>query len=338
MYMITRDKHNYNIDLLKIVCTLSVVTLHTQRDVSLNIVYNPILYYLARFAMPCFFMINGYLILSREDFSFKYYKYKVANIIRILLSWSIVEGGYNYIFRDHTWKGFCNGLIDTLTGGHLIPVWFLFTYIAVYTVFLVGFRQVKKKITQFTLALFIICLLIDICSHINIYVYNGYFITERIPQMLRLWTWLFYPCLGYWLMTKYQKSQITSNQKLGVLLVVLSIIAVCFQYFECAVFLNRINSGFLYENIFIIVWCAIVFLSFMKIKLDNTKCEYLKVISSNTFGIFLIHMYIVDATWLSSATYTWLQTLIYELGIIIFSYILTYFLKKIPLVKRMFSY
>lgn len=75
---------------------VAVVGLHSQRSLILGTVNNEVLYYLSRFAMPCFFMTNGYLILNRNDFTFTYYKRKIVNMIRVLIS-----GGYSVrIFVD----------------------------------------------------------------------------------------------------------------------------------------------------------------------------------------------------------------------------------------------
>lgn len=83
-------KRNEGIDLLKALCMIAVVGLHSQRSIIAGNVNNVVLYYLARFAMPCFFMINGYLVLNKEEFTFDYYKKKILNMIRVLLS----GGGY----------------------------------------------------------------------------------------------------------------------------------------------------------------------------------------------------------------------------------------------------
>ena len=83
-------KRNEGIDLLKALCMVAVVGLHSQRSSILGTVNNEVLYYLSRFAMPCFFMVNGYLILNRNDFTFTYYKRKIINMIRVLIS-----GGYS---------------------------------------------------------------------------------------------------------------------------------------------------------------------------------------------------------------------------------------------------
>lgn len=76
-----------SIDVLKIASIFAVVALHTQRNSQAGIVFNPILYYGARFAMPIFFMLNGYLMFSKTEFSFNYYKKKIINIVRVLILW-----------------------------------------------------------------------------------------------------------------------------------------------------------------------------------------------------------------------------------------------------------
>lgn len=79
-------KRNEGIDLLKALCMIAVVGLHSQRSTATGMVNNEILYYLSRFAMPCFFMVNGYLILCKKNFSVEYYKKKMLNMLRVLVS------------------------------------------------------------------------------------------------------------------------------------------------------------------------------------------------------------------------------------------------------------
>jgi len=79
-------KRNEGIDLLKALCMVAVVGLHSQRSAVTNTVNNELLYYLSRFAMPCFFMVNGYLILNKQTFTKEYYKKKMFNMLRVLLS------------------------------------------------------------------------------------------------------------------------------------------------------------------------------------------------------------------------------------------------------------
>lgn len=88
-------KRNEGIDLLKALCMIAVVGLHSQRSTATGMVNNEILYYLSRFAMPCFFMVNGFLILNKKSFSVEYYKKKMLNMLRVLLS----GGGWRLCIR-----------------------------------------------------------------------------------------------------------------------------------------------------------------------------------------------------------------------------------------------
>lgn len=84
--METSKQRNFGLDLLKALCMIAVVGLHSQRNMVTGTINNTFLYYVSRFAMPCFFMINGYLILNRNDFTFTYYKRKIVNMVRVLIS------------------------------------------------------------------------------------------------------------------------------------------------------------------------------------------------------------------------------------------------------------
>ncbi len=61
--MSDRDKRNCNIDYLKMLCAVLVVFLHVRVGYAdLGFYFEPI----TRVAVPCFFMISGYLIFNRD--------------------------------------------------------------------------------------------------------------------------------------------------------------------------------------------------------------------------------------------------------------------------------
>ena len=88
------NERNTNLDLIKSVACISVVGLHA---VSMN---NYTLYYLCDCGVPLFFMVNGYLLLSRERISFRYVFYKLAHILKIVLSWNFLIAIPVLIFRQ----------------------------------------------------------------------------------------------------------------------------------------------------------------------------------------------------------------------------------------------
>ena len=75
------------LDLIKVIACFLVVTLHTVRD-GLDEGRNNIgliLFDLGVFAIPLFFMVNGYLQLRKEKVSYKYCFKKIIRIFIIVL-------------------------------------------------------------------------------------------------------------------------------------------------------------------------------------------------------------------------------------------------------------
>ncbi|WP_320911895.1 acyltransferase family protein [Eisenbergiella porci] len=135
-----------SLDLAKIIAMLGVIALHTQRCLSTGVLYNPVLYYGSRFCMPVFFMINGYLILGKSDFGFIYYKKKIFNIIRILIIWSAFGFFYSLLLKGDSLYLALRNTAKVLIGHYIVPTWFLFTFVVIYTILLFGFNRIKKNI------------------------------------------------------------------------------------------------------------------------------------------------------------------------------------------------
>ena len=133
-------KRDLSLDLLKIIAIFAVVAVHTQRCLATGELYNPVVYYFFRFAMPLFVMCNGYLILNKDHFDFKYYKKKILRIIVLLVIWGVVTFAYQF-FLCHTPLGesLYDGLKCTL-GAYIVPFWFLFTFGLIYTILLFTFE------------------------------------------------------------------------------------------------------------------------------------------------------------------------------------------------------
>jgi surface polysaccharide O-acyltransferase-like enzyme len=159
------------IDLLKIISILGVVALHTQRSLDTGNCYNPILYYFGRFAMPVFFMVNGYLILKREIFDFSYYKKKILNIVRVLFIWGVITAVYYaVVYHKVGIKVFLWNVGKSIVARGVVPFWFLLTFVFLYTfVLLIGIDCIKKNINVITLVLGSVCLIFDIASLISIF-------------------------------------------------------------------------------------------------------------------------------------------------------------------------
>ena len=85
-----KKKRLFNIDLLKIICCISVIIIHvsatyinTISNYMDEIFYINLLNCITRFAVPCFVMISGYFAISnnKKDDCIAFYKKKIKNII-----------------------------------------------------------------------------------------------------------------------------------------------------------------------------------------------------------------------------------------------------------------
>lgn len=74
-------QRNYSVDTLKLICAILVVILHT------NCAYHDFVLPITRCAVPCFFMISGYLLYDGKHIGYARLRRGIINISKIML-WS----------------------------------------------------------------------------------------------------------------------------------------------------------------------------------------------------------------------------------------------------------
>lgn len=323
---------DWNIDLIKVICTFAVVALHSQRSLVTGELFNSVLYYASRFAMPLFFMCNGYLILKKKSFGFKYFCKKVLNIIRVMTLWSFITFMLSLLVEQNSLtKALLDG-IKCFIGVNIAPFWFLYSLIIIYIVLLLFFDLIKKHLNKILIFLFATMLIIDIISVISIF-RGGYFVQSKINQRFRIWTWMFYFVIGY----KIKEQRGTANIiKVGLVAAVLTVMSVAVQYYLCCIMLNKINSEYMYDNIIIIAWSlsVFVFLNSIIIK-PNTILTFL---SKNSFGVFLLHPYLIHYFHLTEIVSGWLSALVLWVILVLSCYLITFVFRKAKFGKLLFEY
>lgn len=126
---------NYSIDILKFICAALVVFLHTKCK------YQDMVLPLTRCAVPCFFMISGYLLYKEGGIGARRIGRNLKHIAKITLwatvlfiFWkeftSIKQGGYVPSIREMMEWGVLN---DCPFGFHL---WYLYAYLYVLIIVL----------------------------------------------------------------------------------------------------------------------------------------------------------------------------------------------------------
>lgn len=130
-------QHNYSIDILKFICAVLVVFLHT------DFKWHDAILPFTRCAVPCFLMISGFLLYSDDGIGQERLKRNVKHIFHILLwstllffvykeVWSIIHGGL-FVPSLRQWMLFIIFNANPFAG-HL---WYLGAYLYVLLVMLI---------------------------------------------------------------------------------------------------------------------------------------------------------------------------------------------------------
>lgn len=152
-------QRNYSIDILKIICAVLVVFLHT------NFKWHNMLLPFTRCAVPCFLMISGFLLYSGQGIGQERLKRNIKHILHILLwstllflvykeIWSIAHGGL-FVPSIKSWIFFVV-LNENPFAGHL---WYLGAY---FYVLLIMLFVNKHKLWTYMLMLTPLLLLGDL--------------------------------------------------------------------------------------------------------------------------------------------------------------------------------
>lgn len=320
-------ERNVNLDLIKSVACISVVGLHA---VSMN---NYTLYYLCDCGVPLFFMVNGYLLLSRVQAGYRYAFRKIAHILKIVLAWNFLIAIPVLIFRQKIINPFRMALDSLLQKGYLWHFWFFGALIIIY-LFLPMLHWLLYEKRRFhrasCLALMCVCLCMSTLSMIK-----GYPLGMFVPQPLRLWTWLFYFLSGGLIAFDNQTIRRLPLRIHGMLLLLFTLYS---NFAEKKVGLYLIHSRlaeYFYDNLFSIVWYLLLFTFLLRLPVRASCRIHISRFSSLTMGIFIIHpilLFVLNALFVPGGT---AAVLFSWLGLTAASLIVSYTMSRIPIAREL---
>lgn len=136
-------QRNYSIDLLKFICAILVVFLHSHWK------YEDVFLPFTRCAVPCFFMISGFLLYNNGEVGAKRIKRNFKNVLQItfyatllFFIWTeFISLASSHSLFIPSWKQMLNWIVfnECPFGHHL---WYLFAYL--YVLLIVGLLEKKK--------------------------------------------------------------------------------------------------------------------------------------------------------------------------------------------------
>lgn len=298
-----------------------------------------------KIAVPLFFMITGALLLNREESIKEILKRRFLKYAAVLAVISAIM--YVYYLRSSLQELSLSQFFATLyTSQHSVPLWYMYAYLA-YLLMLPLLRKLAKNMTN-TEYVWMFCMYggIRLLSLLDFAVWKGnaghngsfaFFITTD---------YVFYPLMGYFIEHRLKEKDF--NWKNLCLLSILSFAAIvlcCFFSHYRSTLLDAWQEGncqtFFNTLIFLptvtVYYAAKMF--FMRHKVGDKTRRLLSTLGGTTFGLFLLEGVCREET---KAIFIYLQPIVHTLpacwiwiaAACILGMGVTYFLKKIPIIKK----
>ncbi len=141
------EKFNYNYSIMRIICACAVILIHTCTCLTDNYKdyvisdyqYNVLnkLSYFGRFAVPCFFMLTGYLLMKKNiTYSYKIvFKKYIIPVVLVLFIFGTVFSMMELVLKDgislNIISNAIKNVIENKSWAHL---WYLYSLIGVYLI------------------------------------------------------------------------------------------------------------------------------------------------------------------------------------------------------------
>lgn len=304
-----------------------------------------------RFNVPLFLAISGALMLGRPCESFQKNLVRILKTAMILLIWSIAYYAYdiyktqeNFILKDFLVK-----LYSTQTKYHL---WYLYLHLALLITlpFLKGMVQnLDDKLFYY---MFGIAVFFDgILPSIEYLVNKG---TITLNGNLKI-SWLvnqgfLYPCLGYFMQNRLDIQKYKKYLPLLWIFNVLGISASCYMTYYKGMYTALLRETTFHSS-FRVINCVVVFITirclFEKANLPNILNKIIISVGKCTFGIYLLHPFILEQRFFQTCSQYLLQrTGINDMAVyfmlcfitMAICYIIILLLSKIPILKKLVGF
>ena len=292
-------ERNIGLDLLKIIACFAVVVLHVTGIVPIKSVgysLKTTLYYIAGFAVPIFFMVNGYSLLNKTKLNYRYISKKILSILAVVFSWNVLEFIVKLVAEKKMTNPFYTSLSSLIQRDYFWQFWFFGALIIIYLLL----PLIHKSFTKLKPALIIttvfvtICLSIDITSIVRSI--SGHSIVQsQVPQTFRLWTWLTYYFLGGLLGKKQVMDFVLKHLRMSfnwLIFIISLVIMSIYQYKMSFVFMDVRAESF-YDNIFTFIYVISLFILVCRQDFSKYKTNLIQQISNNVMGIYIIHVTIM---------------------------------------------
>lgn len=316
------------IDFIKIFACFLVLVLHSiPVDLSENVYAKGLwIYYTGVFAIPLFFMTNGYLQLDKSS-NCKYIIKKILNILVIVFFWNIMVYILKYIAGKEVKNPIYESVLGFVQKGEFPHFWFLGSIVIIDVILPLLQKMYKSKyFNKFVYTMIGICILLD-TIYVIMYKKNGFILKQNIIQTFRIWTWILYFCLGGYVRKNYNRINKWISTRILIFTVFMIFITVLYEVCLAYQLYGCMYCESFYDSLFVIITSFFIFILFSKIKCNIKNVTKL---SSLTMGIYIVHYHIVAIVnkvfFVENSYFRVINLLL----IVIISTLISYVISKIP--------
>ena len=323
---------NINLDFLKIMACIGVVLLHTtisgfKETESWN--YLTYLYYLGTYSIPLFFMVNGYLLLGKNEISYSYILQKIKWIFVTVSIWTLIIWIYKRDFSQNPIKKVLGSLLQR---GYFFQFWFFGALILIYLCLPILKKFLKSK-NRYLLALSLLVIIGFVLELTNYLLQKP--VQVYVIQTFRLWTWFFYYILGGFI-AQFNVCSLKSKFKnwMKIISLLLFLISPIILFFLAKTIYHNLFAEYFYDILFVKIVTLGIFLTVFTLDLNGDKSKWIVSLSNQTMGVFIVHTYVMKM-WEKLFGFSFVGAyLLFSIFTLCVSFIVIRMLMKVPYLNR----
>ncbi len=334
---------NQNLDLIKLISCVAVVMLHC-----LYTTYfapSSLVYHLCAFAVPCFFMSSGYILLNKSSVSWRYVGKKLLSIIWIVVMWNIIISSVSMVKQLSDGTGIATVLIDLakqmIRGLFQRGIMWSFWYLGATAILYLSLPLLHKLLGRVSetprraLTLWSVFFACSVAVQ-TLCLVKGRPVHEPVHQTLRLWSLFQYFLLGGLMpaIVKWLEQRLTVRMHL-ILAAVLTLLSLGWRLYADLTIIHSSLVESYYDDLPTILWIAMLFSGLMRVKPGKMLGRIVTWATPLTMGVYIIHVPLRN--WLRGYldVVGSVKRMGFALLICAVSFLLTYLLRKIPFGKNL---
>ncbi len=328
-------------DLIKIVAIIAVVIIHVSatnwyqtsidNDWLINNFINALFH---SWAVPLFLMVSGALLLSKNITIKKVFSKYIPRILICLVFWHLLY--YFYTNSEFTFNNLGLAIKNMLLSKTYSHLWYLYLLIGIYIILPLISKLVNNLDDKMLLYLLVISGIVSIVLP-TINLLFGIDIDYVEPFIvLQFSQYMFYFILGYAL----NKVKIKTKKNILLILIgffVVSILVASFSNYMSYKETTRINYSQTY-TIFGTI-CASCLFIFINNKFSNKKNKVINNLGELSFGVYLVHFLVIKVLQRygihSNIINPILGNIIVTISVLAISFLISFIISKIPVIKKL---